>query len=76
MSERLSDQQLLSLINQAGERIRVDGSYIHTKSGAEYNVAGFAFIESTMELNVMYYSPYLPDVTFVRPLESFLEKFE
>lgn len=76
MSEHLSEEQMLSIINDAEQKVTVDFEYVHKKTGNIYTVAGFVFIEKTMELFVTYYSPYSSQITFSRPVDEFLDKFE
>ena len=78
MSTHLSTDTLLGLIAQAEEKVPVDSLHRHKKSGAEYYVMQYSFIEATMELHVLYYSPNgdASAINFSRPLDEFLEKFE
>ena len=72
-----SAAQLQSLHSEALARVGEDAEYRHIKSGTIYGVAGIVFIEATMTVAVSYYNPYGDaDITFIRPLEEFLEKFE
>ena len=73
---RLSDREMLALINEGKQQVLVDSEYIHVKSGNVYIVADIVFKEDDMSLLVVYYSPYLAEVSFTRPMTEFVEKFE
>lgn len=72
----LSMETLLSILRDGEQRVRVDGDYTHKKSGTLYTVAGLVFKEEDMSLMVTYYDGYFADITFARPIDEFLEKFE
>lgn len=78
MSQHLSTDTLLGLIKQAEEQAPVDALFKHRKSGREYYIMQYAFVEATMALHVLYYHPMGDEsaINFSRPLDEFLEKFD
>lgn len=75
--ERLSFVDMISRLNKARESVLIDSEYRHVKSDHIYVVADIVFREEDMELLVVYYDPYQEEnISFTRPLDEFLSKFE
>ena len=57
-----------------------DSKWKHIKTGNMYKVRGFTYNEADMNILVIYEPfnrhDYIGDVSFVRPVDEFLEKFE
>lgn len=78
-SEHLSEEELLSQLEQAGQDVEVGALYAHYRDPKScYRVVGLAIIEATQEVAVVYRkevgSDALKSMTWVRPISSWLEK--
>ena len=72
MEEKLSIKQLEDRITSARALINIGATYNHYKN-KRYKVTGLAIIESTNEVGVIYEPLYAKNLTFIRPLASWLE---
>lgn len=69
--------ELAKEIAQASSKITVGAKYWHHKSKDKiYTVTGLAFLEANDELCVIYRAEYGEQLTFLRPLPSWLESVE
>jgi len=67
--QRKTHEDLLRLLDDAP----MSGTWRHRTMGNIVSVAGFGFIESTLEIVVIYSHEA---ITWVRPVAEFLEKFK
>lgn len=66
-----------SKIEKAKQQVKVGGRYTHFKNPAHtYIVLGVAILESTVEPVVIYQAEYGDRLTFVRPVDVWLETVE
>lgn len=64
-------------IAEAEQLVAVGGLYRHYKSEAKtYEVLGVGVVEADDSLSVIYKAKYGAELTFLRPLDSWLEKVE
>lgn len=72
-----SGEELRRDLSKARTRIRIGGRYRHYK-GQAYTVTGFAVVEATDEMGVLYQADYaeLAGIVFLRPFEEFLSSVE
>jgi hypothetical protein len=75
--QHLSEDELRSLLNEAGAKVSVGSRYLHYK-GNSYLVTGVCIIEATDGVGVLYRAdnPGLEEISFLRPLEEFIETVE
>lgn len=72
-SHALLEQALID----AQKKVKVGAIYSHYKYPENhYRVQSLAFLEATDEIVVVYQAVYAPELTFVRPLVSWLENPE
>lgn len=65
---------LTEKVQQAALRVEVGGRYAHYKDPAHtYRVLALAVLEATDEVAVVYAAEYADNLSFVRPLESWVE---
>ncbi len=81
MTEKKSMEELAGAIRELSQsHIHYDSRWKHTKSGNMYKVRGFTYNEADMNILVVYEPfniyDYIGDVSFARPVDEFLEKFE
>lgn len=81
MTEKKSMEELSRGIRDICQSyIRYDSICKHIKTGNMYKVRGFTYNEADMNILVIYEPfnryDYIGDVSFVRPVDEFLEKFE
>jgi hypothetical protein len=70
-------EELLTLIDQAKNKIKINASYRHYKNtNNSYKVIDFVIIEAKDQIGVLYQAQYGKKLTFVRPVTSWLEKVE
>jgi hypothetical protein len=73
----LTEAELLQKLQQAAEQVHIGARYRHYKDETHtYQVQGFAIIEATDEIGVVYKAEYGAGLTFVRSLVSWLDKVE
>jgi hypothetical protein len=75
-STHLSPEELHQLLTEARAAFDLSREYVHYKDPASrYRVKGFAIIEASDSVGVLYESQLLAlrGITFMRPIESFLE---
>ena len=76
-SEHKTYRQILSEIEKAKAEIEIGAVYAHYKNPSNtYEVLGFGTFEATDELCVMYKSNYGERLTFIRPVDIWLENVE
>ncbi len=72
-----TQEELRRELTEAGALVSVGTRYTHFKDPEhEYLVTGLVIIEATEEVGVLYEAQYDERVTFVRPLNSFIEILE
>jgi hypothetical protein len=72
-----SQEVLSHQIAKAHKLIKLGGQYAHYKDPKHrYMVTGFVVIEETGELGVVYLAEYGEKLSFVRPVNVWLEKVE
>lgn len=72
-----SQEELQKAIADAKRKVRVHGIYSHFKRPKEtYEVLGIAINEADDVLCVLYQADYGERLTFIRPLESWIERVE
>ncbi len=72
-----TQEELRHELTEAGALVTVGARYTHFKDPLhEYLVTGLAIIEATEEVGVLYEAQYDEHMTFVRPLNSFVEMVE
>lgn len=77
MEAHKSEAELLKEIEDARKIIEVGATYQHYKSAQkQYQIVGFATLEATNELCVIYKALYGSGFTFVRPVSIWLEHVE
>jgi hypothetical protein len=70
-------EELLDLIDQAGNKIKLNTNYRHYKNQNDsYKTLDFVIIEATDQIGVLYQAQYGKKLTFVRPVANWLEKVE
>lgn len=75
--EKKSYDQLRQELADATSKVEVGAMYAHYKHPElPYLLKGFAVWEETDEIAVLYQPVHEPTVTFVRPLEAWLEIVE
>lgn len=72
---KLSQKDLATKLQTASQQVVVGGRYRHYK-GDYYKVLNLGFLEATMELCVVYQAEYGEKITFIRPLNVWLETVE
>jgi hypothetical protein len=73
----LSQAKLKKLLEEANSKLEQGAIYKHYKNSSKtYKVTGFAIIEATNEVGVLYQAQYGEKVIFIRPLSAWLEKVE
>lgn len=73
----LTQEELRARITDAEAAVERGAHYTHFKDPShEYLVTGFAIIEATEEVGVLYEAQYDERITFLRPLSSFVEAVE
>jgi len=69
--------ELRRQVAAAEAQVAVDALYAHYKSADKiYKVLGLGFIEANLELCVIYQAQYGERLTFLRPLDVWLETVE
>lgn len=69
--------ELKAELSEAAKVITVGAHYQHYKSAEKiYTVVGLGFLEATNELCVIYQAEYDERLTFIRPLNVWLEHVE
>ncbi len=69
-----SSEQLQQLIIAAKQKIAVGQIYIHYKDpNKRYRIAAIALDESSERVSIVYEGLYAPYLTWIRPLDNFLE---
>lgn len=64
-------------VTDAKTKVLIGARYSHYKDPQKiYEVMGFGFLESNDELYVIYKATYGDQITFLRPLTSWLDKVE
>ncbi len=72
-----SETALVEKLNDARLKVAFGGTYRHYKHRTRhYKVQGFAIIESTGGVGVIYQAQYGERLTFVRPLSSWLAEVD
>jgi len=75
--EHKSHQQLIEELAYARNLVKVGASYSHFKhSDNLYTVLGLTILEATDEIAVIYKPFHQENISFTRPLTSWLEKVE
>ena len=64
--------ELSNSLQSASVVVTVGGIYQHHK-GDDYLVEGLGFLEATDEICVIYHNQNIPELTYIRPLTSWLE---
>ncbi len=73
-SNHRSSQELRKELASAAKLVKVGGRYAHFKHpDRDYQVIDLVIIEATEEVGVVYRACYGDQLTFVRPLKSWLE---
>lgn len=69
--------EILSLIKKAQQTIPVGAKYAHYKDKTKtYTIVGFAVIEADDSIGVLYQAQYGENLTFVRPVDVWLEQVQ
>lgn len=69
--------ELASAIKSASTIVEIDAQYLHYKDEHRpYTVTNIVILEDTEEVAVAYHVSATPEVTFIRPLPSWLETVE
>ena len=77
VSDHKPRQVLLAELKEAARLVGVGQKYVHYKSPDKtYTVINIAITEVDDELCVIYQADYSPELVFVRPLSSWLEKVQ
>lgn len=72
-----SQPALTQELKDATNKVHVGALYVHYKQPENtYRVTNLAIIEATDEVCVVYQAKYGDQITFVRPLKSWLESVE
>jgi len=79
MVDHLSEDELIKLIDHAKSLVEVGATYSHYRNPKnQYIVTGLTVIDATQKIGVAYHkktgSKALQEVTWVRPLESWIEQ--
>jgi len=72
---KLPYEQLADMLNAARGRVVPGSKWQHYKGG-EYTIDHMVLLEDTSEVAVIYAPVSHPDISFVRPLTSWLETVE
>lgn len=72
----LSQDQLLSLLADAQEKVSIGATYVHYKNQLSYKVLDISILESTGEVTVLYQAGYGKNIKFTRLLSSWTEDLE
>jgi hypothetical protein len=80
-SERLSENQLRSQLQQALKKVEVGALYAHYRDPHNpYKVLGLALLEDSQEVAVIYQKEHEPNtlttLPWIRPLSSWLENVD
>jgi len=73
---RKTQQELKELLEKAGRGVEVGARYRHCKSGGEYIVRDIVLDEATESPIVIYKAEYGDKLTWVRPVDVFVEEVE
>jgi hypothetical protein len=74
-TEHLSEQELSAQLEKAHQRVKVGALYAHYRDLKNpYRVVGLGIIEATEEVGVIYQKDVGSKITWVRPLNSWIEK--
>lgn len=73
MDKHLSQQELVSLLADASQKVEVGATYKHYKNRLSYTVLDLAIQESDEDVVVVYRADYGDGVKFTRPLKSWLQ---
>jgi hypothetical protein len=73
--KHISEEELASKLVEATKRVTVGAQYRHYKNKL-YKVLGFAILEATNEVGVIYQAQYGHNLIFIRPLTAWLEEVE
>ena len=81
LSEHLSRDEIVALIEKAKKAVENGGAYLHYRSSTDlYRVIGLGIIEATQKVGVIYQKEYGAEdwraVTWIRPISSWLEIIE
>lgn len=70
----ISQDILAKKIKAAGKKVAVGGTYVHYKDSVrKYKVRSLAVLEGDDSIVVVYQAQYGEKLTFIRPVESWLE---
>lgn len=75
MSEHKTEDQLAEKLAQAAAQVEIGARYEHYK-GLGYAVIGLALTEETLDVCVIYRAEYGNQLTYTRPLTSWLQTVE
>lgn len=75
MTQKLSEDELVQLLNDARQMVRVGATYRHYK-GNDYRVVDLAILTEGDGVGVIYKALYGEHIVFVRPLQSWCEDAE
>lgn len=74
--DRLSVTELRQLLDDAAQQVQIGGRYAHYKDPNKiYRVTGLVIIEASNQVGVVYAAEYA-ELSFMRPLSSWLEKID
>lgn len=77
LSSNKNGRGLKSKVEKAKQQVKVGGRYAHFKNPVHtYIVRDIAILESTQEPVVIYRAEYGDNITFVRPVDEWLEVVE
>ncbi len=75
--EKRSQEELVDNLRQAGEVVEIGATYVHYKNPDQtYLVTGFAILEASQEVAVLYRANYGQRLIFARPLREWVEEVE
>lgn len=75
--EHKPEASLNSALKEASDLVRVGSRYTHFKNPhVTYIVIGHGILEATEEVAVIYQSQHGDNITFIRPLTSWLEEVD
>jgi len=73
MGKHLTQQELVSLLSAASQKVEIGASYKHYKNQLSYTVLDLAIQESDEDVVVVYRADYEDGIKFTRPLKSWLQ---
>ena len=75
--KEISEAELMQRLREANTQVPFGALYRHYKHRShQYRVQGFAILEATNAVGVIYQAQYGQMITYVRPLSQFLSKVE